>query len=48
MRIYILRHGETEWNKLKRLQGSTDIPLDERGKELAKKTGEAIADAGIR
>lgn len=48
MRIYILRHGETEWNKLKRLQGSTDIPLDETGRELARKTGRAVAGAGIR
>ena len=31
MKIYILRHGETEWNKLKRLQGRSDIPLEPAG-----------------
>lgn len=48
MKIYILRHGETQWNKWKRLQGSTDIPLDDRGRELARRTGIAAAAAGIR
>ena len=44
MELYILRHGETQWNKLQRLQGSTDIPLDEAGIRLAKETGEALKD----
>ena len=28
--IYYLRHGETEWNALGRLQGTKDIPLNAR------------------
>lgn len=29
--ICLIRHGETEWNKLNKLQGRSDIPLNERG-----------------
>lgn len=31
MKLYLLRHGETDWNKEWRLQGSVDIPLNEKG-----------------
>lgn len=42
MKIYIMRHGETDWNVEKRLQGRTDIPLNNSGKRLAKVTAEAL------
>ena len=42
MLIYVLRHGVTEWNRLKKVQGSADVPLAEEGIALAKKTGEAL------
>lgn len=42
MRMYIIRHGVTTWNALKKVQGSADIPLAAEGIRLAKKTGEAL------
>lgn len=45
MRLYIIRHGVTDWNIIRRLQGATDIPLNEEGRELARKT--ALGMAGI-
>lgn len=47
MRLYIIRHGETEWNKVKRLQGQTDIPLAEEGIRLARETGAGMKDEPI-
>lgn len=47
MTLYVLRHGQTPWNKLKKLQGRMDIPLNENGLELAAKTGEAMLEVPI-
>lgn len=47
MEIYIVRHGETLWNRDKLLQGSTDIELSDYGRELAIKTGEALMSTPI-
>lgn len=42
MELYIVRHGRTGWNELGLIQGSSDIPLLEEGREMARKTGEGL------
>ncbi len=34
--LYIMRHGKTEWNELRKLQGRTDITLNEEGRRMAE------------
>jgi uncharacterized phosphatase len=41
--IYLVRHGETDWNRERRIQGSSDIPLNSTGQAQAKSTGELLA-----
>lgn len=38
--LYVFRHGETDWNRARRMQGSTDIPLNELGRSQAQKLRE--------
>ena len=44
MKIYLIRHGVTDANKCKSLQGRTDISLNEQGRELARITSEGLKD----
>lgn len=44
MYLYLIRHGETDWNTVRRLQGGSDIPLNEQGIRLAQMTAEAMKD----
>ena len=48
MEIYLLRHGTTHWNAEHRIQGNTDTPLDQMGLDMARATGEALREQGIR
>ena len=42
--LYVVRHGETEWNVRDILQGQKDSPLTERGIQQAKELTEDLAD----
>jgi probable phosphoglycerate mutase len=43
--IYVIRHGQTDWNAESRLQGQKDIPLNDFGRQQA--TGNGVALSGI-
>lgn len=47
MKIYIARHGQTEWNKLNKICGLTDDELTELGREQAGKLAESLKDKNI-
>ena len=44
MRLYIMRHSETDWNRQRRIQGHTDIHLNKNGIKLAALAGIGMAD----
>ncbi len=46
--IFVLRHGETEWNHAHRMQGGLDSALTAKGRAQADAMGAALAAAGVR
>lgn len=42
LKLYIVRHGETEWNVIKRFQGQLNTPLTEKGMEKLRETGKNL------
>ena len=42
LRLYLVRHGETEWSRSGQYTGRTDIPLTRHGEEEARKLGRSI------
>jgi len=46
--IYLVRHGETEWNNRGLIQGHCDIPLNERGIEQARRLANRLKDLSIQ
>ena len=47
MILYVVRHGETIWNHEHKVQGITDIPLTDKGKEEAKELQELVKSLNI-
>ncbi|MBP5344180.1 MAG: histidine phosphatase family protein [Alphaproteobacteria bacterium] len=45
--IYIVRHGQTDWNLVPRIQGQLDIPLNEQGRREAVISAKQIASLKI-
>ncbi|MBR6401901.1 MAG: histidine phosphatase family protein [Eubacterium sp.] len=42
--LYIIRHGKTDWNVKHKLQGKTDVPLNDEGRAMAEKAREEYKD----
>ena len=45
--LVLVRHGETEWNRVGRVQGRSDIPLNDTGRAQARETGRRLADGAF-
>lgn len=48
MDIYLLRHGETDWNKMGLLQGHTDVSLNEKGRLQVSDTVKKMSGLGLQ
>lgn len=46
--FFLFRHGETDWNKIGRMQGRTDIPLNPKGIEQGRRLHEFFAERQFR
>ncbi len=42
--LYLMRHGKTDWNAQRKMQGHTDIPLNEEGRKMAVDAREKYKD----
>jgi probable phosphoglycerate mutase len=47
LQVYLVRHGETQWNAERRIQGHSDSPLTEKGEQQAWQVAERAKALGI-
>ncbi len=47
LQVYLVRHGETQWNAERRIQGQSDSPLTAKGEEQARQVGKRARTLGI-
>ncbi len=47
LRLLLVRHGETDWNRQTRFQGKIDVPLNENGREQARKAAEFLKNVPL-
>jgi len=47
MTLYLVRHGQTDWNKEHRLQGQKDIPMNNEGIQQMKELADKLAETGL-
>ncbi len=47
LRLLLVRHGETEWNRVSRFQGGIDVPLNDNGRQQGQKAAEFLKDVAI-
>lgn len=47
LQVYLVRHGETQWNAERRIQGQSDSPLTAKGEQQAMQVATRAKELGI-